>query len=404
MNLNNISREINTMLKLSPKTGFIQNLEINNTSIHLNNLMKVIPWQTTHASQRKVCNIGCDYTYSGRTVKGQPFSVYKPLQGLLDKVNKELNTNFNSILLNWYPKGSNVGLGFHKDLEKELVSNPEVLSISLGCTSKFTIKNMKESITVNLKDGDVFYMDEACQQNYYHGIPKQVMPADRISLTFREFKVTLNPSNFNNFSGGAYGTDTFSEIIGREFGFISHTHFRPYDNIKMSATLARTVAQPTILSEEETEYGRDQVNHLLDKNFKDNIAGNLQGRNYYQVSNSDSVFCFSKRITRSSISGGTNTAFQLAIKLNKPVYLFDVLELKWFMYNTTTESLEECPTPTLTQNYSIVGTRDVENYSIMDRQTKQWIPRKEYLGIDTENAVKNALRDLYRKTLATLQS
>ena len=172
----------------------------------------------------------------------------------------------------------------------------------------------------------------------------------------------------------------------------------------MSATLARTVAQPTILSEEETEYGRDQVNHLLDKNFKDNIAGNLQGRNYYQVSNSDSVFCFSKRITRSSISGGTNTAFQLAIKLNKPVYLFDVLELKWFMYNTTTESLEECPTPTLTQNYSIVGTRDVENYSIMDRQTKQWIPRKEYLGIDTENAVKNALRDLYRKTLATLQS
>ena len=40
----------------------------------------------------------------------------------------------------------------------------------------------------------------------------------------------------------------------------------------------------------------------------------------------------------------------------------------------------------------------------MDRQTKQWIPRKEYLGIDTENAVKNALRDLYRKTLATLQS
>ena len=176
------------MLNKSPNTGFITDLEINNTDIHLENLKKVIPWQNGF-STRKVCNIGCDYTYSGRTVKGYPFSVYKPLEKLIDKVNTHLGTNFNSILLNWYPANSRVGIWPHKDDEPELVKGSKVLSISLGESCNFILEGQGERIVVELNDGDVFMMGNNCQQYYKHGINKVVMTSDRISLTFREFIV-----------------------------------------------------------------------------------------------------------------------------------------------------------------------------------------------------------------------
>ena len=74
------------MLKLSPDTGLVTDIQINNTVSHLKNLIECIPWQQGFTT-RKVCNIGCDYTYSGRTVKGYPFSVYNPLEQLIIKIN-----------------------------------------------------------------------------------------------------------------------------------------------------------------------------------------------------------------------------------------------------------------------------------------------------------------------------
>lgn len=108
----------------------------------------------------------------------------------MHRLNKELGTNFNSVLLNWYPKDTYCGIGEHSDDEKELVPNTPVVSVSLGEETCFVLKSKdgSEVVTVTLKDGDVFMMGKECQKYYTHACPYRKMSADRISLTFREFK------------------------------------------------------------------------------------------------------------------------------------------------------------------------------------------------------------------------
>ena len=178
------------MLKRSPNTGFISSITVLNTEKHLENLMRVIPWEYYKNTKRKVCSIGKEYSYSGQTQKAVDWSVYPPLKSLVDRINKELGTNFNSALLNWYEANERVGINFHSDSEPEIVKGSKVLSISLGETCTFILesKDKEERIEVELKDGDVFVMGTNCQLHYLHSCPYTVMEKDRISLTFRQFK------------------------------------------------------------------------------------------------------------------------------------------------------------------------------------------------------------------------
>jgi len=58
--------------------------------------------------------------------------------------------------------------------------------------------------------------------------------------------------------------------------------------------------------------------------LKNTYIDNLKARNAFQVINSDAVFAIGKiNDNRNGVYGGTNYAVQLAIKLNKPVYVFD---------------------------------------------------------------------------------
>lgn len=177
------------MLKHSPDTQFLD-WKVQNTEHHLQKLIRVIPWQRYKSSNRMVCSLGTSYSYSGHTTKGHSFDIYPPLKALIERVNKELGTNFNSVLLNWYPaNNTRVGINFHQDNEPEIKRGSPVLSISLGESTEFVLKAIDNSelITVELKDGDVFLMGTNSQLNYLHSIPYKVMKKDRISLTLREF-------------------------------------------------------------------------------------------------------------------------------------------------------------------------------------------------------------------------
>lgn len=177
------------MLKHSPDTQFLD-WKVQNTEHHLQKLIRVIPWQRYKSSNRMVCSLGTSYSYSGHTTKGHSFDIYPPLKALIERVNKELGTNFNSILLNWYPINTKVGIGAHSDSEPEIVKGSKVLSISLGETCTFILesKDKRERIEVELNDGDVFVMGTNCQLYYLHSLPYKTMKRDRISLTFRRFK------------------------------------------------------------------------------------------------------------------------------------------------------------------------------------------------------------------------
>lgn len=205
-----------------------------------------------------------------------------------------------------------------------------------------------------------------------------------------------------NHSGGAYGADTMWDIVGRKFGVTSHKHYREGKNTKLSQRLTSAKVQATVLTKEQMDKARAEIEKLLGKKFPDTTEGNLQVRNYYQVANADAVFAVAPLKNSGSVTGGTNTAVQLGIKMNKPVYVWDTNTEKWFVFDSEV-GFQETDTPTLPKNFAGVGTRDVEKYSVLNKDTQKWEPRKEYLGIDKEWAAEKAIKEVYEKTKKTIQ-
>lgn len=215
----------------------------------------------------------------------------------------------------------------------------------------------------------------------------------------------IKPTEVTNHSGGAYGADTLFDTIGREFGVTKHNHYRDSKNTNLSKNLRDTGVRATVLTDAQMETARGELERLLGKKYPDTIQGNLQVRNYFQVANADSVFAVSTlKEDRSGVTGGTNTAVQLGIKMNKPTYVWDINSESWYVYDGNIFIQTE--TPTLTKDFAGVGTRDVENYSkplSKDASGKvtKWGNNTNYLGDNKANAAKNAIREVYSKTFST---
>jgi alkylated DNA repair dioxygenase AlkB len=234
-------------------------------------------------------------------------------------------------------------------------------------------------------------------------------------------------SDLVNHSGGAYGGDTYWDIIGREFGVTQHMHYKDVDNPNLSQKLRNAGVKATILTDEQMNFARNEVRRLLGIDYsikstdteKQILQKNLQVRNFYQVYNADAVYAIAKLdnsvdtskpdnftdITKSiksykfdKVKGGTNTAVQLGIKLNKPVYVWDITTEKWYKFDGT--QFEEIETPTLTKNFAGVGSRDIENYNV--QKEGKWRPREEYVGKEKEEKAKEAIRDVYANTLKAI--
>lgn len=137
---------------------------------------------------RMSCSMGAAYSYSGSI---HPQSPWDPLVfNLMQRVNQEFGTSFNSCLLNYYKNG-NESISAHSDETKHLSGNHMVLGISLGAQRIMTLrhKNNHRQIRVPLNPGSLFCMEGAWFQPLWtHAIDKDPDLTDpRISLTFRKF-------------------------------------------------------------------------------------------------------------------------------------------------------------------------------------------------------------------------
>jgi len=186
---------------------------------------------------------------------------------------------------------------------------------------------------------------------------------------------SLAASQFVNHSGGAPGADTAWRDEGLLYGVNDQRHYyhgdrgpknAPNGNIRISEELFEE-ARKHVYKANET---------LLRKpdNYMDLLA-----RDWEQVRNSDAVFAVKALMpNRRTVDGGTGWAVQMAIDNNKPVYLFDQEQEKWFFYNYSTQIFEETDVPTLTQNFAGVGTKNLNE------------------------AGRKAIRDVYAKTFASM--
>ena len=127
-----------------------------------------------------------DYKVSG----GSPpnYIMCEKMKGITSKVNEELQTNFNTILMNVY-RGGDDCISFHKDKEAGWVEGTGFSTLSFGAERDFQIRNNETKETQNIlhEDGLCIHMPHPMNDHYQHGVPKRKrVKGTRISLTFRE--------------------------------------------------------------------------------------------------------------------------------------------------------------------------------------------------------------------------
>lgn len=212
-----------------------------------------------------------------------------------------------------------------------------------------------------------------------------------------------NPQDYTMNSGGAYGGDTYWDVIGRQFGLTNINHFRPADNQRLSKTLRDRNVKPFSITHEQSNYAREQIKQLTGMGLPYDVGGELLARNFYQVDKSDGVFAIAN-ITSSykAVQGGTNMAVQVGIKQGKPVHVYDLNTEIWYQYNQSTGRFEVEDTPVLTKSFAGVGTRNIQNYKV--NKNGQWVDREGYVGYDKALKAANAIKAVYQKTFNTAQT
>jgi len=140
-------------------------------------------------SPRLSCWIGdpdASYRYSGVRFEPRPWPPV--LQPVRDRLVRELDVPFNSVLANLYRDGRDA-MGWHSDSEPELGPAPVIASISLGAMRRFAFKQRHpplRRLSMDLPSGSLLVMSGATQRNYRHSLPRTARPAgERINLTFR---------------------------------------------------------------------------------------------------------------------------------------------------------------------------------------------------------------------------
>lgn len=208
-----------------------------------------------------------------------------------------------------------------------------------------------------------------------------------------------NPQDYTMNSGGAYGGDTYWDVIGRQFGLTKINHFRPADNQRLSKTLRDRNVKPFSITHEQSNYAREQIKQLTGMELPYDVGGELLARNFYQVDKSDGVFAIAN-ITSSykAVQGGTNMAVQVGIKQGKPVHVYDLNTENWYQYNQSTGRFEVEDTPVLTKSFAGVGTRNIQNYKV--NKNGQWVDREGYVGYDKALKAANAIKAVYQKTFS----
>lgn len=297
-----------------------------------------------------------------------------------------------------HPEGNRINRHYTGDYAK--VSKFHILSTAKVEHYKDIIdyaKNGKNSTA------DVIVLDKGTMWSdnteYVVKNPNVIVFAKEKSQSTSQQKQQNNPQDYTMNSGGAYGGDTYWDVIGRQFGLTNINHFRPIDNQRMSKTLRDRNVKPFPVKHEQSNYAREQIKQLTGRELHQDLAGELLARDFYQVDKSDGVFAIAN-ITSSqkAVQGGTNMAVQVGIKQGKPVHVYDLNTESWYQYNQSTGRFEVEDTPVLTKSFAGVGTRNIQNYKV--NKNGQWVYREGYVGYDKALKAANAIKAVYQKTFS----
>lgn len=193
----------------------------------------------------------------------------------------------------------------------------------------------------------------------------------------------LDLTNITCHSGGAVGSDSEWENIGKEFGVSTNAY-----SYKTSYHVSENKVE---ISESDYKEGVEEVNKANKwlNRYGIHKYMNLLARNWAQVKYSEQVIAIGIIVKKGDknpkgyynkgkfdmVDGGTGYAVQMAINNQKEVYVFDQIRDKWFRWSYSSLSYVECQCPKITyQDFAGIGTREIK-----------------------PNGIK-AIRDVYNKT------
>ncbi len=111
---------------------------------------------------------------------------------LREKVENELQLDFNAVLLNLYRDGSD-SVAWHSDREHRIGQNPSIASVTFGQSRPFRLRHKTDKdvpqLEIPLHHGTLLLMHGTTNTYWQHHIPKSTKPMlPRINLTFRQVK------------------------------------------------------------------------------------------------------------------------------------------------------------------------------------------------------------------------
>lgn len=139
------------------------------------------------------------------------------MNNLCQKVNQSLGVELNHVVILLYRDGNDC-IGFHKDKTLDLDENAPIVSLSLGCTRTYCLRdnnlNPKIHQEVDLENGTLLVLGPHTNENFYHAIKAaEDRSTPRISITFRKAVTFKKPDGAIVGKGDKYQTPNWPEEL-----------------------------------------------------------------------------------------------------------------------------------------------------------------------------------------------
>lgn len=205
---------------------------------------------------------------------------------------------------------------------------------------------------------------------------------------------SIGLSTYTNHSGGAKGSDTEWDVIGKEFGMVNNKHYYTGEKGPGNAPLGNVDITDQPIAVEGASKVAQAAKEMWGYKYN-TMKDQRLIRNWAQVANSDAVFAIGalgkpgdiwkgdeksaepRKLLKFAVQGGTGYAVEMAIQAGKPVFVFDQFRNQW--YKNIDGEWSKTETPSLTENFAGIGTREINE------------------------AGKQAIRDVYTNTLQKTQ-
>lgn len=181
-------------------------------------------------------------------------------------------------------------------------------------------------------------------------------------------------------SGGCPGADMAWEVAGEEYVVVTHAY--------SFSGHTQYGKHPVILTDVELAEGLVRVNvasTVLNRNitYIPSYVKKLLCRNWFQVKNANTIYAIGtfQNETKTLVSGGTGWAVQMAVDLDKPIFVYDQLSRTWHKYDYELNQFVADVIPTLTEQFAGIGTREISadgQQAILDVYNKTFKVRGYY--------------------------